>query len=227
MNILALDTTTKFLCVGIYKDGAVYEYTIDAGRKMSLLITSTISRLLDAAGLDLEKIDYFACGLGPGSFTGIRLGLSTIKGLSFSSRAPVIGIPTLEIIAENATDQNACILTLVDAKRDLVYRGFYRSSCGRIRRLEPDRLIPLAEALKKIKNNVIITGDGAGLHKDAIFKKAPGAVILDKDCWYPKGHAIIKLALEKIKEKKTAKKCAPIYLYPKECQVRGTNVTGK
>jgi tRNA threonylcarbamoyladenosine biosynthesis protein TsaB len=227
MKILALDTTTRFLCVGIYKEGACYEYVVEAGRKMSLLITPTLSRLLDAAGLDLERIDYIACGLGPGSFTGIRLGLSTVKGLTFLSPIVTVGIPTLEIIASSAVGAKGPIAVLVDAKRSLLYYGLFIFSGQTLKRLQPDQLLTFEQVCKKIKGPVAIAGDGAGLYRDAIARKLPQAVILDKDCWHPRGNAMIRLALERIEKNKISKQCAPIYLYPKECQVRGRNVAGK
>jgi len=227
MNILALETTTKFLCIGIYKDGAVYEYSIEAGRKMSLLVAVTIKRVLDAVSLGVNDINYFVCGVGPGSFTGIRLGLATVKGLAFASRGHLIGVPTLEIIARNVPGRGNRIITLVDAKRDLLYCGIYRNQGTGLKSLEPDRLLTVPQAIKEIRSNDIITGDGIALCKDAVIKKASGVTILDKDDWYPKGCAIIALALEKIRAGISERSSLPRYLYPKECQVRGTYAARK
>ena len=78
MKILGIDTTTGRLCLGLYVDGKFYEYSLEVGRKLSALLVPTIQRVIDAAGLKIADIDYFACGLGPGSFTGMRIGLATI-----------------------------------------------------------------------------------------------------------------------------------------------------
>ncbi|MCM8795553.1 MAG: tRNA (adenosine(37)-N6)-threonylcarbamoyltransferase complex dimerization subunit type 1 TsaB, partial [Candidatus Omnitrophica bacterium] len=97
MRILGVDTTTKFLSLGIYDNGKIYEYNLELERKHLVLLSLTIDRVLKALGWKVEDLDYLACGLGPGSFTGIRIGLSTIKGLGFALNKPLIGIPTLDV----------------------------------------------------------------------------------------------------------------------------------
>ncbi|TAM40002.1 tRNA (adenosine(37)-N6)-threonylcarbamoyltransferase complex dimerization subunit type 1 TsaB, partial [bacterium] len=121
MKILGIDTTTKFLCLGIYANNSFYECKLEMGRNLSALLTITIQRALDAAGLKAADIDYFACGLGPGSFTGMRVGLATIKGLSIVRNKPVIAIPTLDILAKNAPLKGSLIVTALDARRGLIY----------------------------------------------------------------------------------------------------------
>jgi tRNA threonylcarbamoyl adenosine modification protein YeaZ len=105
MRILGIDTSTKFLCLGIYDNGKMYEYNLEVGRKLSSLLAVDIKRTLDAAGLRINEINYFACGLGPGSFTGMRTGISTIKGLSWVNKKPIIGISTLDILAQGVHDE--------------------------------------------------------------------------------------------------------------------------
>ena len=79
MKLLGIDTTTKRLCLGLYVDGKFYEYSLQVGRSLSALLVPAIQRVICAVGLKITDIDYFACGLGPGSFTGMRIGLATIK----------------------------------------------------------------------------------------------------------------------------------------------------
>jgi len=224
MKILGIDTTTKFFCLGIYSDNKIYEYNLDLGRGLSGLITVTIKRALDALGWQPGDIDYFACGLGPGSFTGMRVGISVIKGLAFSLNRPVIGIPTLDILARNVAAADSYIIPIVDAKRNMVYCGIYRKKEGKISRIGPYMLLTMDEFFKKakLKGNVVILGDGAGLYKQEISLNIENVSILDKDYWYPSARNIINLAIEKIKGKKykSASEIKPIYLYPKECQVR-------
>jgi tRNA threonylcarbamoyladenosine biosynthesis protein TsaB len=222
MKILGIDTATKFLSLGICDGDRVCEYNMDLGTKHSILVIPTIERALDALGWSIKDIDYFACGLGPGSFTGIRVGLSLMKGLSWSQGKPIVGIPTLDILANNVKSNSAFIASIVDARRSLVYSCIYKISKGVLVRSSSYMLSPIEELCRKIKNNTIIVGDAAGLYKEKILMNTKGVVFLDKDCWYPKGHNIIKLAMEKIKAKKisNAFTIEPIYLYPKECQIR-------
>ena len=224
MKILALDTTTDFLCLGLSEGEKVYEYRLEAGKKMSLLLASTIERALFALGWKAEDIDYFACGLGPGSFTGVRIGLATIKGLAWPRKKPVIGISTLDIIAKGVEAQGKTIFASVDAKRSLIYCSAYKNSGTGQKRIMPYNLLTLDEFLKKLKPESIIAGDAGALYKEPILRKIKGAVISEKEYWYPKAGSIISLAREKISEKKytDAFKVLPIYLYPKECQIRKT-----
>jgi tRNA threonylcarbamoyladenosine biosynthesis protein TsaB len=224
MKILGIDTTTKFLILGIYNNEKIYEYNLEVGIRLSSLLAQTIKRVLDDLGWHIYDIDYFACGLGPGSFTGIRVGLATIKGLAFSLNKPIVGISTLDILASNARITNGCVVPIIDAKRSLIYCSFYKIKEGASRRITPYMLLTLEEFLKSFKNlkQTEILGDAVSLYKEKILRNIKGTTILDKDYWYPKAHNIIQLAKEKIKAKRFDNpfKIKPIYLYPKECQIR-------
>ena len=222
MKILGIDTTTKFLCLGIYDNGKIYEYNLEVERKLSLLLAKTIKRVLDTLGWKPRDIDYFVSGLGPGSFTGVRTGLATVKALSFSLNKPLIGICTLDILAENAKGKKDTIIPIIDAKRNLIYCSVYKNRNGRLIRAKPYMLLDEKELFKLIRPNSVILADALNLYKDKFLKHARGLTILDKDYWYPKAYNIIQLALERIKKKKfdNTFKVKPIYLYPKECQIR-------
>ena len=223
MKILGIDTTTKFLCLGLYVDGKVYEYNLETGRNLSALLVATIKRVLDAARLKIADIDYFACGLGPGSFTGMRIGLATIKGLSIVKNKPVVGISTLDILAEDVLTNNTLIVPAIDARRDLIYCSFYKRERGLLKRKSEYLLLSFDEFVKKhLGKNSVILGDAAALYSEKMLARIKGAVILDKDYWFPKAGNIIKLALTKIKARQfsSALKVKPIYLYPQECQIK-------
>ncbi|PIP19272.1 MAG: tRNA (adenosine(37)-N6)-threonylcarbamoyltransferase complex dimerization subunit type 1 TsaB [Candidatus Omnitrophica bacterium CG08_land_8_20_14_0_20_41_16] len=239
MKILAIDTTTKFLTLAIYDNGRVCEYNLEVGIKLASLLAPTIKRVLEAAGLTIGAIDYFACGLGPGSFTGIRVGLSTIKGFGLALHKPIIGVPTLDILAMNAPMGDKIIIPVIDAKRSLIYSCAYKYKKGKLSKVVPYALITKEELYKKIKSPSIVFGDALILYREDIIRlqsQAPyggpavakrrrvalgGVSFLDKDCWYPKAHNIITLALDKIRQGRADKnfKINPIYLYPKECQI--------
>ena len=88
MKILGIDTSTNFLSLALSDEKKTYEYRLEVGRKMSLKLSQTIKRVMDELAWGIAQIDYFACGIGPGSFTGMRIGLATIKGLAWSMRTP-------------------------------------------------------------------------------------------------------------------------------------------
>jgi len=222
MKILAIDTTTKMLCLGLYVDGKLYEYNLEVGRSLSELLVPTIERVAAAAGLKIADIDYFACGLGPGSFTGVRIGVATIKGLSIVRNKPVIGISSLDILAKNVEPTQRPIVTALDARRGLVYCSSYKYEKGLLKRKSKYLLLSLDEFLKKFRAKPIILGDAIPLYGDKISTRIKSATLLDKDYWLLKAHNLMELALIKIKAKQftSALKVKPIYLYPKECQIK-------
>lgn len=223
MKILGIDTTTKFLCIGIYDNGRVYEYNLEVGVKLSSLLTQTLKRILDALGWQVSGIDYFACGLGPGSFTGARVGLATIKGLAFTFNKPIIGISTLDILAINANRAAfGWVIPIIDAKRNLIYCSVYKTKNGIAKRTTPYMLLREEELKRLVKTNSVILGDAVSLYKEELARFIKGLSFLDKDYWYPKARNIIALAQERIRDKKFSRPfdINPIYLYPKECQIR-------
>ncbi len=227
MKILALDTSTKFLSLGIYDERKIYELKLELGPKLSMLLVPTIERALSVLNYDIGTIDYLACGLGPGSFTALRVGIATAKGLAWALNKPLIGVPTLDIMAQGSPKALGLFVAIVDAKRSLIYCGIYNCNGKDLKRAGAFRLLSLKELMRKIKESsrrqaVTFFGDAAGLYKNDILKDLPKAVILDSQFWYPLAHNMIGLAMEKIKKKDflRAEKIKPIYLYPKECQIR-------
>jgi len=224
MKILGIDTSTSRLCLGLHVDGKFYEYSLQVGRKLSAVLVPAIRRVIGAAGLKITDINYFACGLGPGSFTGMRIGLATIKGLSVARNKPVIGISSLDILAKNAVSAAAgrLIITALDARRSLIYCSSYKYEQGSLKRKSEYALLSLDELVKKFPGRAVILGDAAALYGEALLARIKNANILDKDYWNLQAHNLMELALAKIKAKQfsSALTIKPIYLYPKECQIK-------
>jgi len=223
MKILAIDTTTKFLCLGLYDNGKTYEYNFDLGKRQSALLLVTIKRALEALSWKITEIDYFACGVGPGSFTGLRVGLSTIKGLAWSIRRPIIALPTLDILAKNAEESAVpYIMPAIDAKRNLIYCSIYSNKNKQLKRVAPYMLLCEKDFLKKAKSKSVIFGDAVNLYHESFTKNLKNCVFLDKDYWALLPRHLIALSLERIREKKIDDSFGikPIYLYPKDCQIK-------
>jgi tRNA threonylcarbamoyladenosine biosynthesis protein TsaB len=223
MKILCIDTSTKYFCLGIFDGSKIFELNIEAERKLSGIINVTIQRAMDYAGLKFDDIDYFACGTGPGSFTGLRIGLASIKGFCLGMKKPVIGVSSLDILAKNAAVYpGRQIVPIVDAKRGLIYTSCYKIKNNRLLRLKPYTLCAFDELAKCPIKDPVFLGDGIELYRHKIVSSIRGALVLGKDYWFPKAHHILELALEKIRDKKIANpsRIKPVYLYPKECQVR-------
>ncbi|MDD5129637.1 MAG: tRNA (adenosine(37)-N6)-threonylcarbamoyltransferase complex dimerization subunit type 1 TsaB [Candidatus Omnitrophica bacterium] len=222
MRILGIDTTTPRLCLGLHVDGKFYEYSLEVGRNLSRLLVPAIQRVLCEVGLKVSDIDYFACGLGPGSFTGIRIGLATIKGLSVVKNKPVVGISTLDVLAMNAEARDRLIVTAIDARRSLIYCSSYRYAQGKLQRKSAYALLGLDDLVKRFPGNPVILGDAVSLYGDSLLARIKNATVLDKDYWSPRAHNLMDLALARIKAQQfsSALTVKPIYLYPKECQIK-------
>ncbi len=230
MKILGVDTSTRILCLGACDSDKVYEYDLELATKISALLVPTIKRVVESLDWEINDLDYFAVGIGPGSFTGARIGLATVKALSWSLNKPLVGLPSLDILAANAGKDCDFIIPVVDAKRDLVYASIYKNQGSSIKRLVPYMLLGRRELICKIKdhisvkalNNSVILGDGLNICAKDCLDNLRGIKILDKDYWRLEGRNIISLAKAAIRDKKLsdAIKLAPLYLYPKECQIR-------
>lgn len=225
MRILSIDTSTKYLAIGFSDGCKMYEYRLKSGRMHSALIIPSIERIFQALKIPAQKIDYLAVGLGPGSFTGLRIGLSTVKGLAASLDKKVVGVSSLDIIANNVSERlenYSHVCPIIDARRGLVYTCLYRRVGSSLKRTTPYKLISLAELIKIAPKKTVFLGDGLKLYKKELTLKIKQAKFLDEEFYYPKAINIIKLSMEQIKKKKFIKmsKLHPIYLYPKECQVK-------
>jgi tRNA threonylcarbamoyladenosine biosynthesis protein TsaB len=230
VKILGIDTSTRTLCLGASDKGRVYEYNLDLGVKISALLVPTIKRVTESLGWEMAQIDYFAAGIGPGSFTGTRVGLATVKALSWSLGKPLVGISSLDILAANAGAEHANIVAVIDAKRDMVYAGIYKKQPGRLRRVAQYMLLGKKELVQKIKANIpsrvlndsVILGDGLNICSGECLGALKGIKILDKDHWRLEAGNLITLAKSAIEAGKASNpfKLEPLYLYPKECQIR-------
>lgn len=224
MKILGIDTSSKFLCIGFYGGLKIYEFRLNLGRSHEVFLLPSVERILDTLHTQPKDIDYLAVGLGPGSFTGIRIGLATVKGLALSLNKKVIGICSLDIIAYNAKDikNYQFICPVIDAKRDLIYMSLYRNFGNKLRRVMPYRLTSISGLIKIIPKKTIFLGDALRLYKQALMINKKEARFLDEDFYYPIATNIIKLAIERIEENRfdNIMRLQPIYLYPKECQIK-------
>ncbi|MCX7661899.1 MAG: tRNA (adenosine(37)-N6)-threonylcarbamoyltransferase complex dimerization subunit type 1 TsaB [Candidatus Omnitrophica bacterium] len=221
MRILGIDTTTKFFCLGIQDNTNIYAYRLELFKKQAGLVIPTIKRVFEVLGLEPKDIDYFACGLGPGSFTGIRIGLSTIKALSFSLNRPIVGFSTLDILAVQVK-REGYLVPVIDARRNSVFTAIYKNSQNKLTRTTAYKLISRNEFYKLVPKEAYIFGDALELYREEMKRNMPTAKFLDSDFWYPQPSGIIKLAQEKIKKRELFDSFSlkPIYLYPKECQIK-------
>ena len=160
MLILAIDTTALTATAAITDDSKLIGlYTLNTTHTHSETMLPMIENLLHNAKISLSNIDKFACSAGPGSFTGVRIGISIIKGLAFGTDKPCVGVSTLEALAYNMNGFDGIISPVMDARRSQVYNALFRNG----ERLCDDRLITvdeLYEDIKQFDEKIYYTGDG-------------------------------------------------------------------
>ncbi len=226
MNILALDTSAKVFSLAVVKDGKVVaSRDIVLEGVLSSSIIPSIDAILKKAKLPFAKIDGFAVGLGPGSFTSLRVGLSTIKGFCLASGKPVVGISSLDLIAMNIKEPSKDICVLTDAKRNMVYAAIFTRTVAGLKRKSDYLLVEPKDLLRKIKAGTVFVGDGLNLYQGIIkayCTKMGLSFVFEKEVnWMPSARQLCTLADARFTAKKTDNidTLLPIYLYPEDCQV--------
>lgn len=223
MNILSIDTSTRFLCIALDTGDRQMCATFDFGRLQSRLLAVTIERVCAAAGVPLASLDYCACGIGPGSFTGVRMGVSAVKGLAWALRKPVITFSSLDLVAAHAgAAAHRQVAVAMDAKRGLVYGARYRRVGGvLVRSGKPVLLTPQAFCATLAPGTALF-GDAWAAYGQALQACGKRLVSADKDYWYPRAEYLIELvrAARAAGKVTTAFAVQPEYLYPKECQIQ-------
>ncbi len=177
MLVLALDTSSTTESIALTRGEEVLcEFSIRDQSHHSESILPAIGSVLDYAGVTIAKIDLFAVTIGPGSFTGLRVGASTTKGLVLATGKPVVGVSTLEALAFNALPSEFVICPMLDARRKEVYTGTYRAGgTGKLERIEPEQVADPREFIIRQSEEMIFIGDGAQAYRETIneFSGAP------------------------------------------------------
>lgn len=170
MKILSLDASANSASVCIYDSELnmiIGEFYINTKLTHSQTLVPMIDALLNSTELELNDIDYFAVNTGPGSFTGIRIGVSVVKGMAMALRKPCVSVSTLESMAYNFIDcENTIVCACMDARRNQVYNALFTVKDGVVERLCDDRAISveaLYEELRIYDNPIVFVGDGAKL----------------------------------------------------------------
>lgn len=162
MLTLAIDTSTKTGSVALLRnDSILAECLINLGINHSETLLPTIKTILSVAGVETEEVALFAFTAGPGSFTGLRIGASTVKGLALATGKPVVGVSTMDALALNVANSTITICPMLDARKKEVYTALYRPSRDNLpEKIGRDRVVDPEEFLKGLNGDVIFLGDG-------------------------------------------------------------------
>ena len=176
MRILALDSSGLVASVAVVEEGAmddqvVAEYTVNYKKTHSQTLLPMLDEIVKMTEMDLNTVDAIAVAGGPGSFTGLRIGSATAKGLGLALKKPLIHIPTLEGLAYNLCGIADIVCPIMDARRGQVYAGIYEFDGDEIRILEDQMAVPIEELGEKLRKylkegrKVTFLGDGVPVHK--------------------------------------------------------------
>lgn len=172
MKVLALDTSTKTGSIAITEGANVLaESIISIDYTHSETLLPSLKNILEATGIELGDIDLFALTVGPGSFTGIRIGVSTVKGLAMSLDKPVTGVSTIEALANNFPLSALPVVPILDARKGEVYTGRFEWNDNRMEKLSEERAISPEELLDEIDEKTLFAGDGLLKYGDLIEER--------------------------------------------------------
>ena len=214
MLILAFESSAKAASVALCRDGHLLsQYSQCSGLTHSRTLLPMAEDMLKNAELALQDVDLIAVAHGPGSFTGIRIGVSTVKGLACAGDKPCVGVSTLEAMAWHGLAAGGYVCPVMDARRSQVYNALFEIKDGRPQRLCPDRpiaLAELAEDVKKLAAPVFLVGDGAAITKAFFDAQGIPCRVAPENLLWQDAWGVAMAALDK--EPGNADSLLPVYL---------------
>ena len=181
MKILALETSAKSVSTAVVENGAPLAYAYQCtGLTHSRTLMPMVDAMLKNAELTLGDMDAVAVAAGPGSFTGLRIGIAAVKGLAWAADKPCFGVSTLEAMAQNLAHMDGLLVCAMDARRNQVYNALFEAKNGVLTRLTPDRAIAVAELAEELRGEtrrLLVLGDGGRLCRGVESELAPAQLL--------------------------------------------------
>ncbi len=205
MKILAFDSTTKTASVALYDDGRLLaEYTLNNGNTHSETLLPMAETILRAFDLRPCEVESFAVSVGPGSFTGVRIGVATVKGLALGADKPCVGVSTLEAMAHGLAGIDGVYDCVMDARAGQVYHARFRRTGEVLERLCPDRAVTIDELGAEIgEAPEILVGDGADLCYNKLKPVCPALRLAPPHLRWPSAYGVAMAALPKLEAGET------------------------
>ena len=219
MNILAVDTSGPVAGVAVLRGGEVaYEGAAVNRLTHSVNLMPMVEEALDRAGLDVSDVDLYACVTGPGSFTGVRIGVSAVKGMAHGANKPCVGVDALEALAANVTGFDGVVCPILDARAQQVYGAMFEAGMPPIRLMEDEaeKLTLFLDRVEETGKSALFLGDGVEPCRKAIEER-----LGERACFVPAQHLGLRaasacaLAAEYAKDEANLKDCMtllPLYL---------------
>lgn len=218
MKILAVDTSATSASVCVAQENKIIgEFSINTALTHSQTLIPMIEQLAEKTGVTLDNIDAIAVNAGPGSFTGVRIGVAAVKGIAFSRNIPCVSVSTLESMAYNMLDNDCIVCSVMDARCSQVYNSLFRVKDGKVTRLIEDRALSLTDLkldLQKYNDKIILVGDGAEITFNYFENSLQNVFLASVNNRVQKASSIACVAFKKINNGETlnASELMPVYL---------------
>jgi tRNA threonylcarbamoyladenosine biosynthesis protein TsaB len=224
MPLLAIETSSRALGVAVIGDGRLLSsYELLADYPHAVELPGAVSRVLKDAGTSLDALEAVAVDIGPGSFTGLRIGLAFAKALAVTRKTPLVGVASLDVLAAGLPAAPGSVCCLLDARQKNVYAAAYRLEGGTPVRMSDYRLGPVDDLLPQLGQPAILLGDGVALYRERLLARWPDAQVAPPELWLPRAPTLGRLAAARVArgELDDPARLVPLYLYPLDCSVRG------
>ena len=225
MKILSIETAGNICAVALTEDDKlIKEEILNDGNTHSVKLMPLLDKLLSETDTQISDIDLFACDIGPGSFTGIRIGVSTIKAFLDVTDKKALGISSLEILAENIEENEDIVCALIDAKNENVYYGFFKRENEKYEKIENlgfDNIDNVIQIAKQINKKIIFIGNGSTIYKDMIESELENIeIILDEEKNNLNARNIAFIAFKKQEEVVDSNNLRPLYLRKSSAEIQ-------
>ena len=223
MIVLGLETSTEVGGIALIDEGGlIAELSLSLPQNHSLRLLPSLDALLKLANMSLKEIGGIAISLGPGSFTGLRIGLSTAKGIALALEKPLVGVPTLDALALPFSYSPLLLCPMIDAKKGEVFTALYNGEGGRLHRLTPFYSLSPQGVIEKIGGEeALLIGNGAQLYQD-LWQKALGEKVhlAPSSFNFPRASSIASLGGERLMrgERDDLHSLIPIYVRPSDAE---------
>ena len=202
MRILAFETTAKAGSVALWQDGILLaESYQNTGLTHSQTLLKMAEDMIASCGLTPQQMEAVAVAAGPGSFTGVRIGVAAAKGFAWGAEIPCYGVSTLEAMAASLNAWEGTVCPVMDARRSQVYNALFAADCGSYTRIRDDRAISLqelGEELQKMPKPVFLVGDGSKLCYNTLSGRVSSLVLSAEHRMHQRAVGVALCALEKI-----------------------------
>jgi len=231
MNVVAIDTSTPQVSVAIGSERQILGRIQVAGPARQESVTPALQQLLAFTGMDLDRIGGFAVGIGPGLFTGLRVGVETAKTLAQVTGAPIVAICSIDVLAYPHRFTHRSIAAVIDGRRGEVFFALYRAVPGGVlRQSDPEVAKPehLAATLQALPGDVLAVGDGAILYRDVLQDAGSRIEFASATAAHPDAAALVELAVPRLlrEEHDRLHDIVPMYLRKSDAEIAWDSRSG-